>query len=788
MPFGLTNAPTVFMDLMNWVCKPYLDKFVIFFIDDILIYSKEEKGHEEHLKAILELLKKEELKRRFYRILRCFNQGFKRCVDAKREENIKNEDVGGMLVENAKNPEAIREQSWNHVRMELNASMAGVGYPAIAICGWYVGPFKVLERVGDVSYKLDLLEELLRFLHYSSANSWQWDLHSSGSGNTLHWQWELILPVGTLSPGSGNAFFFIIAVQTPGSGIFFLLAVGISSTGSGNLYCQWELSPSKSSRSKLSRCGLAPSKDVVTPSPDEMGLNNPKKVYKMTPHQLGSFNVIIGMDWLAKYYVVIVCDEKVVRIPYENEVLIIQGDGSDGGSKSILSIISCIKTHEYIQRGCHVFLAQVMEKKAENKSEEKRLEDVSIMQDFPEVFPKDLPGLPPMRQVEFQINLVPGVTPVARSPSRLAPSEMQELSTQWQELTDKGFIRPGFSSWGALVLFYKKKDGSFRMCIDYHELNKLTMKNRYPLPRIDDLFNQLQGPSVYSKINVRYGYHQLNEAMKEENIKEENLNGMDNNFETCINGMHCIEKQSWVPYFRGLEELIVNELHKSKYSIYSRSDKMYHDLKKLYWWPNMKAKIYNYVNKCLTCAKVKDEHQKPSGLLVQPKIPQWKWENIIIDFITKLLKTASGQDTIWVIVDRLTKSAYFLPMKETDSMEKLTRQYLKEIVLGHGVPVLIISNRDSRFTSHLWKPLHKALVTQLDMSMSYHPQTDGQSERTIQTLKDMLRVCVINFGKGWDRHLPLVEFSYNNNYHASIKDAPFEALYGRKMSITHLLD
>ncbi|GKD59966.1 putative reverse transcriptase domain-containing protein [Tanacetum coccineum] len=204
---------------------------------------------------------------------------------------------------------------------------------------------------------------------------------------------------------------------------------------------------------------------------------------------------------------------------------------------------------------------------------------------------------------------------------------------------------------------------------------------------------------------------------------------------------------------------------------------MYHDLKKLY---NIKAEIATFIRKCLTCAKVKAEYQKPSCLLVQREIPHWKWEKITIDFVTKLPKTSSGQDTIWVIVDRLTKSAHFLPMKETDLTEKLTRQYLKEVVSIHGVPVTIISDRDNRFTSHFWQSLQKALGTQLDMSTTYHPQTDGQSERTIQTLEDMLRAYVINFGKGWDRHLPLVEFSYDNSYHTSIKVAPFEALYGRK--------
>ncbi|GJR83710.1 reverse transcriptase domain-containing protein [Tanacetum coccineum] len=787
----------------------------------------------------------------------------------------------------------------------------------------------------------------------------------------------------------------------------------------------------------------------------------------LMPIDLGSFDIIIGMDWLAKNHAVIVCDEKIVRIPYRNKILIVQGDKSDKEKKSTLSIISCKKAQKYMEKGCQLFLAHVTVKENKDKSKEKRLEDVSTIRDFPEVFPEDLPGLPPIRQVEFQINLVPGVAPVARAPYRLAPSEMEELKT-----------------------------ALFRTCIDYRELNKLTVKNRYPLLRIDDLFDQLQGSSVYSKIELRSGYHQLKvrdedipktafrtcyghyefqvmpfgltnalavfmdlmnrvcrpyldkfvivfiddiliysktkeehdvhlrlilellkkeelyakfskcdfwlskvqflghvidsegihvdpekiesikdwespktpteicqflglagyyrrfikgfskinrpmtkltqksvkfnwgekeetnfqtlkqklcsapilalpegsenfivycdashkglgavlmqkekviayasrqlkiheknytthdlelgvvvfalkmwrrylygtkcvlellsdydcelryhpgkanvvadalsqksrpkplrvralvmtiglnlpvqilnaqvEARKEENYGTEDLCGMIKNLEPRADGTLCLKNRSWIPCFGNLRALIMHESHKSKYSIHPGSDKMYQDLKKLYWWPNMKAEIATYVSKCMTCAKVKAEYQKPSGLLVQPIIPIWKWENITMDFVTKLPKTTSGQDTIWVIVDRLTKSAHFLPMKETDSMEKLTRQYLKEVVSRHGVPVSIISDRDSKFTSHFWKSLNEALGTQLDMSTAYHPQTDGQSERTIQTLEDMLRACVMDFGKGWDRHLPLIEFSYNNSYHTSIKAAPFEALYGRK--------
>ncbi|GJX33174.1 putative reverse transcriptase domain-containing protein [Tanacetum coccineum] len=246
-------------------------------------------------------------------------------------------------------------------------------------------------------------------------------------------------------------------------------------------------------------------------------LNHPFNINLM-PVELGSFDAIIGMDWLAKYQVVIECVEKIVRIPWRNETLIIHGDGSNWGNVTRLNIISCTKTQKYMQKGFPIFLAHVTAKEVEDKSEKKRLEDVPIVRDFPEVFPEDLPGLPPTRQVEFQIDLVPGAAPVARAPYRLAPSEMKELSEQLKELSDKGFIRPSSSPWGAPVLFVKKKDGSFRMCIDYRELNKLTVKNRYPLPRIDDLFDQLQGSSVYSKIDLRSGYHQL--RVREEDISK----------------------------------------------------------------------------------------------------------------------------------------------------------------------------------------------------------------------------------------------------------------------------
>ncbi|GKA57375.1 putative reverse transcriptase domain-containing protein [Tanacetum coccineum] len=707
----------------------------------------------------------------------------------------------------------------------------------------------------------------------------------------------------------------------------------------------------------------------------------------LLPTRLGSFDVIVGMDWLSYHRAVIVCYEKIVCIPLPNgEILKIHGERPEKDPNSL----SCIK------------------------ADEKRLDDIRTFCDFPEVFPNDLTGLPPVREIEFRIDLIPGALLVVKSPYQLAPSEMQELSNQLKELQEKGFIRPSHSPWGAPVLFVKKKDGALRMCIDYRELNKLTIKNRYPLPRIDDLFDQLQvdppkgtlvprvqlasadevgakrcgkvesvknwktpespteirsflglagyyrrfienfskiakpltlltqknkayvwgdkqeeafcilkeklcnapvlalpdGPNdfvvycdasnqgfgcvlmqrgkviayasrqlkiheknytthdlelgavvfalktwrhyLYGTKSVIYTDHkslqylfeqkELNmrqrrwiellsdyeceikyhpgkanvvadalsrkerlkprrvramsmtiqsglkakileaqgEASKDLKAPAEWLRGLESHFEKRDDGEIYFFDRIWVPSVGGIRKLIMDEAHTSRYSVHPGADKMYYDLRDLYWWPGMKRDIAEYVSKCLTCSKIKAEHQKPSGLLQQPEIPEWKWEKITMDLVTKLPKSSSGYDAIWVIVDRLTKSAHFLPIREDYKTEKLARIYINEIVARHGVPVSIISDRDGRFASHLWQALQKALGTKLNMSTAYHPETDGQSERTIQTLEDMLRACVMDFGGSWDTHLPLVEFSYNNSYHKSIKCAPFEALYGRK--------
>ncbi|GJU48744.1 putative reverse transcriptase domain-containing protein [Tanacetum coccineum] len=609
----------------------------------------------------------------------------------------------------------------------------------------------------------------------------------------------------------------------------------------------------------------------------------------LMPVELGSFDVIIGMDWLRRCHAVIVCDEKLVQVPYGNETLAFCGNESSNGRESRLTVISCSKAQEYMAKGC-----------------------------------QDLSGLPPARPVEFQINLIPGATPVARAPYQFAPSEMKELSEQLQELSDKGFIRPSSSPWGAPVLFVKKKDGSFRMCIDYRELNKLTVmpfgltnapadekeheehlkailellkkeklyakfsKCEFWIPKVllvtikgfskvvksmtkltqkgikfdwgekeENTFQLIKqklcsapilalpegsedfvvycdashkglgvvlmqrekviayasrqlkvheknytthdlelGSVVFAlKIwrhylygtrctvftdhkslqhildqkelnmrqrrwlellsdydcDIRYHPGKANvvadalsqaqiEAQKLENLVNEDVGGIirrdipKERLEPRADGTLCLHGRSWLPCYEDLRSVIMHESHKSKYSIHPGSEKMYQDVKKLYWWPNMKADIATYVSKCLTCARVKAEHQRPSGLLVQPAIPEWKWDNIMMDFIKKNFLSRCTVRHHLVIVDRLIKSAHFLPIRENDPLDKLTRLYLNMIVARYGIPASIICDRDERFTSNFWRSFQKALGTDISMSTAYHPETDGQSERTIQTL------------------------------------------------------
>nr|GEV94311.1 putative reverse transcriptase domain-containing protein [Tanacetum cinerariifolium] len=448
------------------------------------------------------------------------------------------------------------------------------------------------------------------------------------------------------------------------------------------------------------------------------------------------------------------------------------------------------------------------------KVDEPKISDIPVVRDFTDALSEDLLGLPLQRQVEFRIDLVPRATSVAKSPYHLAPSEMQELSRQLQELQDKGksyldkfvivFIddiliyskmKEEHEVYLKLVLELMRKEKLYAQLskcefwlqevhflrhvsviyTDHKSLQhifdqkKLNMRQRRWIKLFSDYECEIRyhlskenmvADALSKKERVKPRRVQAlamtiksrvknmilaaqSEAFKQENVLAERLHGLDQQMERKDDGSLYFMDRIWVPLVRDVRMIILNEPHKSRYSMHPGTDKIYHDLRDMYWWPGMKRDIAIYVSKCLTCAKVKAEHQRPS-------------------------------------VDRLTKLAHFLAIRKDFSMEKLWRLYIDEIVARHGVPVSIISDRDRRFTSHFWQTVQKALGTRLDLSTAYHPQTDGQSECTIQTLEDMLRACIIDFGGSWDVHLPLAEFSYNNSYHSSIRCAPFEALYGRK--------
>ncbi|GJR54131.1 putative reverse transcriptase domain-containing protein [Tanacetum coccineum] len=494
MPFGLTNAPTVFMDLMNRVCKPYLDKFVIVFIDDLLIYSKDEKEHEEHLRLILELLQKEEL------------------------------------------------------------------YAKFSKCEFWIPKIESIKDWASPKTPTDIHQFLALVGHYRR-----------------------------FIKGFSN-------IDKP--------------------------------MTKLTQKKVA----------FEWG-DKKEVAFQTLKHKL--------------------CSAPILAVPQgvKNFILKIHEKNYTTHDLELGAVVFALKIWRHYLYGtkCIVF------------TDHKSLQHI------------------------------------------LDQKELNMRQRRWLEL-----------------------------------LSDYDCEIRYHLGKANVILNA------------------QTEAQKPENLQNEDVGGMirkdipREKLEPRADGTLCLNGRSWLPCYGDLRNVIMYESHKSKYSIHPGSDKMYQDMKKLYWWPNVKADIATYVSKCLTCTRVKAEHQRPSGLLVQPDIPQWKWDNITMDFITKLPKSSQGYDTIWVIVDRLTKSAIFVPMRETDLMEKLAMMYLKE------------------------KSLQKALGTNLDMRTAYHPEMDGKSERTIQTLEDMLRVCVIDFGNGWVKNLPLVEISFNNSYHATIKDAPFEALYGQK--------
>ncbi|GJW09631.1 putative nucleotidyltransferase, ribonuclease H, partial [Tanacetum coccineum] len=632
MPFGLSNAPAVFMDLMNRVCRPYLDKFMIMFIDDILIYSKTKEEHDAHLRLILELLKKEELYAKFSKCDFWLSkvQFLGHVIDSE-----------GIHVDPAK-IESIKDWESPKTPTEIRQFLGLAGYYRRFIEGFS----KIAKPMTKLTQK---------------SVKFNWGEKEETAFQTLK-QKLCSAPILALPEGSEK----------------FVVYCDASHKGLGTVLMQKE--------------------KVIAYASRQLKIHD--KNY--TTHDLGEKEETAFQTLKKK-----LCIASILALPEESENFIVYCNASHKGLGAVL--MQKEKVIAYASRQLKIHEKNYM-------THDLELGAV--------VF-----ALKMWRHYLYGTKCVV-FTDHKSLQHILDQKELNMRQRRWLEL---------LSDYDCELRYHP---GKANVVAD-----ALSRKSR-PKP--------LRVRALVMTIGLNLPVQILNaqvEARKEENYGTKDLCGMIKNLEPRTDETLCLKNRSWIPYF---------------------------DLKKLYWWPNMKAEIAMYVSKCMTCAKVKAKYQNLSGLLVQPIIPIWKWEKITMDFVTKLPKTTSGQDTIWVIVDRLTKSAHFLPMKETNSMEKLTRQYLKEVVSRHRVLVSIISYRDNKFTSHLWKSLNEALGTQLDMSMAYHPQTDGQSEMTIQTLEYMLRACVMDFEKGWDKHLPLIEFSYNNSYHTIIKALPFERLYGHK--------
>ncbi|XP_022027933.1 uncharacterized protein LOC110929116 [Helianthus annuus] len=363
----------------------------------------------------------------------------------------------------------------------------------------------------------------------------------------------------------------------------------------------------------------------------------------LIPMVLGEFKMIVGMDWLAQHHVEINCENKImfVQAPSGRQ-LSIQGERN-----METKLCTLVQAFKYVLNGNRAYLAYVVDARQTLP----KLEDVEVVNEFPDVFPEELLGLPPEREVEFRIDLNPGAKPVAKAPYRLAPTEMRELLTQLQDLLDKGFIRPRVSWFSKIDL----RSGYHQVRVRREDIAKTAFRTRYGHYEFLVMsFGLTNAPAAFMDLMNR---------LEVEDLKKERLKGVVDKLEENSTGLKTRFSRIWIPRFCEVKTALLEEAHKSRYSVHPGATKMYRDLKANYWWPGMKRDIVKYVAKCLTCSQVKAEHQKPYGESQPLEIPVWKWEELTMDLVTKLPRTKKGHDTIWVIVDQLTKSAYFLSIK-----------------------------------------------------------------------------------------------------------------------------
>ncbi|KAI3771277.1 hypothetical protein L6452_02438 [Arctium lappa] len=513
----------------------------------------------------------------------------------------------------------------------------------------------------------------------------------------------------------------------------------------------------------------------------------------LMPMIIGGFDVVVGMDWLSTNHAEILCAKKLIRIP-----------GSDGHAVTVygerrigeVAIISMAKVRKCLVKGCSFFLAYVIDAKLEKKN----LEDVEVVKEFSDVFPYDFPGLPPDRQVEFKIDLTPGAAPIARVSYRLAPSEMKEMMSQLQDILEKGFVRPSSSPWGAPVLFVKKKDGTMRMCIDYRELNKVIVKNKYPLPRIDDLFGQLQGAGCFSKIDLRLGFHQV--KVKGEYIPKTAFRtryghyeflvmpfGLTNSPVVFMDLMNRVCRpfldRSVIIF---IDDILIYSKDEVDHSCHLRDvleilrkEKPYAKLSKvkvnpakieamMIWeTPKRPSEIRSFLGLAgyyrrfiqnfskiasslmmLTKKNVKfvwTEEQEKAFRTLQRKLceaPILSLPEGSEDFV--VYSDASKMGLGCVLMQRGKVIAYASrQLKETLPMDKLAKLYIEEVVSRHGIPLSIVSDRDSRFTSSAYR---KKKVSYLYLNFEWRITVASKSPSPFW--KSIVGFQNIKFGNLWE--------------------------------------